>query len=188
MPLDLGAGLLLGLLAEFLFDRPVGLMLPFAGALLTLIPDIDFLVHLARMRTSKHAEHHREILHIPFLYIPTGLVACIPLGEPWLFLFASASIVHFLHDSIGIGWGVPWLYPFTDDAYSFFYHLENNSRKPKLPRRLIYVWRRNQISNMAHTYGDENWIRSIYFKLHPYALIELLVFAIGLTAVVLSVT
>lgn len=188
MPLDLGAGLLLGLLAEYLFDRPAGLVLPLTGALFTLLPDADFLIHLARARTVRHSEHHREMLHLPILYISIGLAAFLFFGEPWIFLFISTSVVHFLHDSIGIGWGVPWLYPFTDNAFSFFYHLENNNRKPKLPRRLLYVWYRDDISNIADTYGDDDWIRNVYGKLHPYAQIELFVFLVGLIAVAMSIT
>jgi hypothetical protein len=186
MPLDIGVGLLLGLVMERAFYLNAGLVLPIAGVCFSLAPDLDFLVHVIRYRTSRNVDHHREALHVPLLYIPIGTLLLLPLGITWSCLFAAASLAHFIHDSIGIGWGVPWLYPFTDDSYSFLYHLENTVDKPKIPHRWLYVWPRRKIDQLASRYGDPDWMKNIYLVPHPYAIIEYVALAIGVATVALS--
>ena len=97
-------------------------------------------------------------------------------------LFALASLGHFIHDSIGIGWGVQWLYPFIKDHYSFFYIYKPRWRAERLPRRWLYIWKHDEIDALDARYGDPDWIRNIYFRGHPYAVTE---FAVFLAAVLL---
>lgn len=186
MPLDVGLGLLVGLLVEQVFHLQHGWLIPAAGALLALAPDLDFVLHLIRHGSSRDASHHREALHLPLIYVPAGILLFLPFGIMWSCLFLFASLVHFVHDSIGIGWGVPWLYPFTDDAYSFLYHLENTIDKPTLPHRWRYVWRRRDIDKLARRYGDPDWLVNIYLKPHPYALVEYATLVTGLVAVMID--
>jgi hypothetical protein len=182
----MGVGLLAGLLIEQVFHLPYGLLLPFVGVCFALAPDLDFVFHLIRYRSSRNVSHHRYGLHLPPVYLPIGVLLLLPFGGMWSCLFALASLAHFVHDSIGIGWGVPWLYPFTDDAYSFLYHLENTIDKPRLPHRWLYVWHRQDIDRLTRRYGDPDWIKHIYLKPHPCAVIEYGTLIIGVVAVTAS--
>jgi len=149
-----------------------------AGAIaFAFLPDIDYLAHLSRGGTSRNAHRHRELLHYPLLYIPAGAMIASVFGAPWVLLFAIASFLHFLHDSIGIGWGVQWLYPFRKDHYTFLYRYQPRHKEP-LPRRWapILVWKHEDIDTLAARYGDENWIRNIYLYWYPYAIAEFLFF------------
>jgi len=180
MPLDIGVGLLLGLLVDVLFNTQDAQTVAVVGALMCLAPDLDFIIQRLLPVHRRRMEHHRELLHIPLIYVPVGAAIGWLVAPHWAVLFVLASLAHFVHDSIGIGWGVPWLYPFRCDSYSFFYHIENANGKPTLPRRRLYVWRRQELSKLAATYGDEHWVRNIYGRLHPYAIIEFVVLVVGL--------
>lgn len=171
---------------EDAFHLHAGLVAPIVGVCFALAPDLDFLLHIVRHWTSRNISHHREVLHVPLFYIPIGTLLLLPFGIMWSCLFVAASLAHFIHDSIGIGWGVPWLYPFTDDAYSFLYHLENTVDKPKIPHRWLYVWPRRKIDRLARRYGDPDWMKHIYLMPHPYAVIECVVLVTGVAAVALS--
>jgi hypothetical protein len=186
MPLDIGTGLVLGVLVEYLFHKNYGLLTPIVGVCFALAPDLDFIMHWMRHRTARNASHHREVLHVPLIYLPVGILLLLPFGVMWSFLFAATSLAHFIHDSIGIGWGVPWLYPFTDNSYSFLYHLENNIDKPRLPHRWLYIWPRKATDWLARRYGDPDWIKNIYLKPHPYAAIEYAIMVIGVAIFGLS--
>ena len=38
----------------------------------------------------------------------------------WAMFFGLAVFLHFVHDSVGIGWGIKWLWPFSRKAYKCF--------------------------------------------------------------------
>ena len=88
-------------------------------------------------------------------------------------------MAHFIHDSVGIGWGVQWLYPFKKDHYSFFYQYDTYS---KIPKKLIYVWKDGEIERLEREYGNPNWFHDIYLRGHPYGLVEYAVFLAALVA------
>ena len=147
-------------------------MLVGAGVLFAVLPDLDFL--LSRLlRRSRPDAHHRELLHLPLLYLPIGALILHPSGEELAGIFLVVSVCHFIHDSIGIGWGVRWLYPFTKDSYSFLYHVHNMSASPRIPAfKSIFVWRERDLNGIIDKYGDPNWVRNIYLTLHPYSTME----------------
>jgi hypothetical protein len=180
MFLDAGAGILSAFLLSRYLGFPASGIWYAAGVLFALLPDADYLFHLLRGGSSRHAHRHRELLHRPLPYLLIGTAALFPLGYTWSLIFAAASLLHFIHDSIGIGWGVQWLWPFRDQHYSFLYIYKPRHRKEKLPRKLLYVWEHAALDELHARYGDEEWIRNIYLRWHPYAVVELAVFLISL--------
>src|ERR1043166_1457460 len=111
MFLDLGVGILAGLLLK----EPVWL-----GIIFSLLPDIDALVNLAQFKSTRFAYHHRDLLHKPMVFAVLG-VGLYLFNSTLGALFLLCSLAHFVHDSIGIGWGVQWLWPFNTDHFSFLY-------------------------------------------------------------------
>lgn len=96
-------------------------------------------------------------------------------------LFISSCLTaHLLHDSIGIGWGVRWLYPFTTDSYTFFYHVNDTAGNDRIKPRVLYRWRERDLDDLVERFGDPHWVRHIYLRLHPYSLIEWAVLILGL--------
>jgi hypothetical protein len=88
-------------------------------------------------------------------------------------------LCHFVHDGIGIGWGVQWFYPIKENHYMFFYRYHAPS-KPPIPFQYMYSWKPEEVDALAEKHGDPDWIKNIYFKWHPYAIAELLGLLIAL--------
>ncbi len=177
MLLDIGVGIL----ASIFLSRFIGITLtPLflgAGIVFALLPDADSLFAIKKTATAKGHEH-RSVLHSPLLFIPIGTVILLFFNYQLAALFAITTFLHFLHDSIGIGWGVRWLYPFSRNHYSFFYQYDIT--KNHLPQKMIYAWSPAEVDRLSDQYGDEFWVKNIYLKFHPYAIAELLVFILAL--------
>jgi hypothetical protein len=185
MPLDIGIGIILGLLVNSIFGLELELNFALLGALFALFPDIDYL--LTKLSSSRSEARHREVLHRPLLLVPFGTLLLLLINLPIAVLFALGTLAHLMHDSIGIGWGVAWLYPFNKNAFSFFYHLSNNNGKPRPDHKLMHIWHPSKIDHLHEEFGDPNWIKNIYFKFHPYAIVEYAIFVIGISLLIIAI-
>jgi membrane-bound metal-dependent hydrolase YbcI (DUF457 family) len=98
----------------------------FAG----VVPDVDavwFYAKYGRAATGDLAGAHRlSIMHTPFLcVIVVALILAIPHKASWssrVHLAACSAIGFFTHlvlDSLTIGWGIMWLYPFSTRMYGW---------------------------------------------------------------------
>jgi hypothetical protein len=175
MLLDIGIGIISSIFLSHAFG--ISLSTPFLGfgVLFSLLPDVDFLF----LKTHQH----RDILHYPLLIIPIGTLITSLFSYQLAMLFALVTFLHFLHDSIGVGWGIRWLYPFSQNYYAFFYQYD--LAKHNMPHKLIYDWSPADVERLSSRYGDKNWIKNIYLKFHPYALVEFFVFALALITLLL---
>lgn len=184
MLLDIGVGIFLGIAFDLLSGQYDLNVFVVVGVLAALSPDVDFIYHILRGGTSKNDHRHRELLHNP-VFLLVGWLAVAGLTSPTLaWLFVAGATAHFLHDSIGIGWGVQWLVPLRTDHYTFFYRV-HTADKPKPPKRLVYVWPNDKLDRLQSQYGDPDWFAHTYLKLHPFALVEMVVFALALVALYL---
>lgn len=179
MLLDIGAGILLAIFTSELFNLPLTIAFLIGGVVFALFMDIDYIFHLGRGGSSKDAHKHRDLLHYPLLYIPLGMLVISFFNFAWAVLFGLCSFIHFLHDSIGIGWGVQWLYPFKEDHYTFFYRYQPWHTE-RLPKKVVYIWKHHDIDMLSKKYGDEDWVKNIYWHWHPYAIVEFLTFVFAL--------
>ncbi len=55
----------------------------------------------------------------------------------------------------------------------------------ELPSKALYSWSPSEIDRLSSQYGDRDWIRNVYFRFHPYAIAEMLVFIFALIALFL---
>ena len=185
MPLDIAIGIFLAMgMSRFFNHELTGIMIA-AGIVFALLPDADYLMHLARGNSSRNAHRHRDMLHLPLFFIPIGVLMLYPFGREWQIFFGAASLAHFIHDSIGIGWGVQWLWPFRDNHYSFLYIWRPPDRREHLPRKLFYSWSHRDIALLAARYGDPEWMKNIYLKFHPFAIVEYAALAAAVAALLL---
>ena len=173
MLLDIGIGILSAIVVGQLFSAPLTPALVGLGLAFALLPDVDFLYSLFRYgpRNYHAIIKHRDYLHYPLLYLPAGALAASFFGAPWIALFLLTSLGHFVHDSIGLGWGIPWLWPFTNRNYTFFYRYLPPTKR--LPRQFLYRWERTDVDQLIDEYRDPDWLRNVYLHLHPVFAVEI---------------
>ncbi|MEK7185542.1 MAG: metal-dependent hydrolase [Patescibacteria group bacterium] len=172
MILDIFLGALIAKLASIYFSVPLTSSVIIAGVIFVLLPDIDLLKIFFQKegRDASQDFTHRDIFHYPLPYLILGTALVWFLGSPlWASIFFFASLLHFLHDSIGIGWGVKWLYPFSKNSFAFLYHYE--AQRNNLPKKIIYIWSPEEVERLSRN-GDKNWVKNIYFSFHPYSVAE----------------
>lgn len=177
MFLDIGIGILLSIWTSWFFHADLMFILVLAGVIFALLPDIDFFVELIKHGSvgGKVIREHRELIHFPVIYIPVAILIYVAFGAMWAALFSLAILAHFLHDSIGLGWGIKWFWPFSRRSYKLF--SEKNGR---FSRRLVVSWNPEELTEVVADHGDPNWIRNIYLQFHPVAVIEFSFFVISL--------
>lgn len=137
----------------------------FEGAFVGLFPDILSFLLGGKMTTGKWSHKHREnISHS--LFLPLA-VFCIFIfwNWRWATLLSLTIITHPLLDLFGIGWGVKLFYPFSQTTYKLFYK-----------RKIINSFTPEEVDKEAGKYGDENWIKNIYFSFNLIGILEWLFF------------
>lgn len=175
---DIGVGLLIAsIVGNHMQAQSPWLMLA-VGVAGSLWPDIDFLVWLARRKKLDHLAHkHRDLLHKPLMFVPLFSIAVYyTLGQAAFAAFQLASIAHFLHDSIGHGWGIKWLWPLTD---RYFCLRSVGEAKPR-----FYAWTPVQQDVMCEKFGNRHWARQSYGSFGPTLLLESAVILGGVIAAV----
>lgn len=177
MFLDIGIGILLSIWTSWFFHVDLMFTLILTGIIFALLPDIDFFIELIKHGNvgGKVIREHRELTHFPIIYIPVAILVYVVFGAMWATLFSLAIFAHFLHDSVGIGWGIKWFWPFSKKAYKFF-----SEKDGRFSNRVIISWDPAELTEVAANHGDPNWIRNIYLQFTPIAIIEFSFFAISL--------
>jgi membrane-bound metal-dependent hydrolase YbcI (DUF457 family) len=179
MFLDIGVGILSAIFVSGYFNIHLSDLLVIGGILFALGPDADFILHFFKSGISREDYQHRNMIHYPLLYLPIGTaIAYLLGGEVWAVLFFIASTLHFLHDSIAIGWGIKWLYPFSNKNYVFLYHYSKVKKKGL--RKLVLALDRDSLAQAVEEHWDDDWLRDIYYHWHPIAVVEFGVFLMSL--------
>ena len=141
----------------------------------------SYNIDLYKLIVTKKIPHsdHRDGLHYPLLFIPiVGLLGY--LVDPYIGLILSfGALIHFIHDSIGVGWGIKWLYPFDSKSYMFLYRAGLPTNK-SMPKKILYSWTDSERKIAMDKYGDPNWINNIYFKPHVFGVLEYLMLITGI--------
>ena len=129
MLLDLKLGILWSVGVALFFHHPITPSWILFGILFAVLPDIDFWIELVKRGTvgGKTLGSHRTLLHNPLTYIPPALFIGTLFGTDWMTLFALGVLGHFIHDSMGMGLGVRWLWPFSLHFQKFFQYLSQIS-------------------------------------------------------------
>ena len=182
MPLDIAIGILLGLAVPAVFGESVSPMFVLIGIAFALLPDLDAVWEMIARKgklSGKSQTIHREWLHYPLTYIPIAVLIYLLAGPTWGTLFAACITAHFLHDSIGIGWGIKWLAPFTQNSYKFFVKDQDTSHL-----HMIKTWQPNELTKVIKTHGDPDWIRNIYLRPSRTLIIESLMFIVAVVVLI----
>ena len=184
MFLDIGLGIFVAIITSYLFQVDLSIYFLGFSVLFALLPDADFLYFYPKRHDTKYDHKHRDMIHFPLLYLPLGtFIIWILMGNIWATSFLLASFGHFIHDSIGIGWGIKWLYPFSKNNYAFFYLYSVKIKKGL--RRLVFSFNEKDLIKYTKEHGDANWVKNIYYAWHPIAIVEFGAFVFSLMVLLL---
>lgn len=161
MPLDIGVGILLALGLHEIGGVPLTPLFVLVGIGAALFPDIDLITALfGKWR-------HREVTHYPLLYIPCIAIGYFLFPAPYVTLVALGILAHLIHDTVGIGWGVTWLGPFSSRRFLFF-----PEKKRRESMGISASWIPEEKPEYEHAGSHWTWIRDFYFRPNPLAYIE----------------
>jgi len=186
MPFDIGIGIILSIAFAHFFGIDLSWVLVMFGVLVSLGPDI--IDGLPRLKTmfSENAHKHRDGAHYPLYYIIAGSIIVslvLPWGLAGVFLFVLISVIHFLHDCIGVGWGIRMFYPFSKKYFKFFspdLDLHNKRVSTYIStEKIISIWTKADVQKINHIHGRKDWITWYYFK-QSAGYVEWTVFLIGI--------
>ena len=183
---DIGVGILVAIAAGLILDVDLSFWMVSWSIFFAVSPDIDFLYFFSRRGDTKRDHNHRDLIHYPILYLPIGtIIIWLIFGKIWGIIFLISSFLHFVHDSIGIGWGIKWLYPFSKKNYAFLYLYSGKVKKGL--RKIVFSFDRESMNRNVEKHGDPNWVKNIYYKWHPIAIVEFGVFLLSVIILILYV-
>lgn len=146
------------------------------GNLLDLDGLLEWLEH-GRVAAHKDKPHdHRGTLHKPLLVLLIGFFVTLPFGLYWSTLMTTNLFLHLVVDSLGVGWGIKWLWPISKRNFKFFANKDNSMSK-----RLLVSWKPDELRSAIIQYGDKDWLRK--YVTSPIFLLEGVVFVLTLIPV-----
>lgn len=181
--MDIGVGILLAVLTADHFVLPLSWLLVAFGICAALFPDLDTLTRFLPEKNivRRIVGEHRGLLHRPALYlvlVPILFLSSIPVGT----LFALGVFYHLVHDTFFTGWGIKWLWPFSQVSISIF-HDKAGTFVPK-----ILIWQPHEEAAIKTEYRTDHWVRTFYFRPSLISLTEYPVFLIALVALYLRLS
>lgn len=158
------------------------------GILLSHLPDLDAVPELLRRgriaASGEYVHDHREGLHYPVLFIIVGSVVTY-LYPFWGLLFLTISMLHFINDTYGTGWGIKWLWPLSTRNYKFLNRRVNRLHSKLVgdgdwekldvsERRLRWLvsWSKEELPHYISRWGHDDWIDLYYYKINIVGIIE----------------
>lgn len=147
------AGSLVFLVFGKVFDFEITRTFLVTGAFWGIFPDPISYVLSWSVKFNKWAHTLRDnFSHSVFMPIIV-LALAVLLDSKTAIAASIAMLTHPLLDLFGIGWGVKLFYPFSKRTYKMFYK-----------GRVLTAWYQEEVDAEAEIFGDDNWVRNIYFK------------------------
>lgn len=182
MFLDIKLGLVWAFLVAIYFGKVITPEWLMMGIVFALLPDLDFWLEYIKRGTvgGKVIDLHRTLLHAPLTYIPIALFIGTYFGPAWMTLFALGVFGHHIHDSVGMGYGVRWLWPFSTHWYKFFsgkdgeIHYDFN--------HFLVSWTEEEMQELVHERGNDTWLKEDigYMRRHWLSIVWKLILTIGI--------
>lgn len=158
MFLDIKLGLLWAFLVGLLFGHPFTPLWILAGVGFALLPDLDFWIEYLKRGTvgGKVIDLHRTLLHTPLTYLPVTLFVGSWFGPAWMTLFALGVFGHHVHDSMGMGYGIRWLWPLSTRWYKLFSGKDGEIHYDH--HHLLASWDAEEMKTLVAERGNDHWI------------------------------
>jgi hypothetical protein len=178
---DIGLGFIISIFASEYFDFALNPGFIVGCVIFVLLPDWDFWFYkVFKSKFSAKIHDHRDVAHYPVAYLILSLVVYFLFGHIWATSFFILTMLHFVHDSLGIGWGVKWLWPFSEKTYKFFSQ-ENNEFGLK-----FFARSSQELEQAIQKHHDPDWFKTYYCRLTVISVLEAVIFIVGLGLLVLS--
>ena len=150
-----------GLLATIVVCVVFGVKVEWQHAVLAVVLSniVDFDAVWTYIRNDSIAAHagnladHRDIAHYPIIVVPCFILTASVFGFFWATVVAANLVTHFVIDSVGVGWGIKWLWPFSKKNYKFLCERDNRSST-----RILVSWSPAELRYAIAHYGNIDWL------------------------------
>ncbi len=181
MFLDIKLGLAWSFLLAIFFEKIITPEWLIAGVVFALLPDIDFWLEYAKRGTvgGKVIDLHRTLFHSPLTYIPLILFVESSFGPEWMTLLVCGVLGHFIHDSMGMGYGIRWLWPYSTRWYKLF-----SSKDGEIYYDFdhwLVSWSDEEMRKLVAERGNNNWLKEdlAYVRRHWLSILFKLLVVLG---------
>lgn len=167
----MSARVLFGLCIAVSFDVAMGLLVVYwlsislrhsiylisygMAIILVLLPDFDVIVQ--KIDEGKiTGMHKKNMSHYLLIMIPIISIVLLLFSSFWSLVGALCLIIHYIHDTLEEGPGIPWFAPFYSQRY--------------LLRKRVDGWRFRLTNNeLSVLYADvmEEWLERDYLHITP---------------------
>lgn len=183
---DIGLGILAALGVEWALGLPFSWFHVGVGIVFAFLLDADVLVDKDLWRDGYVATHeespsdHRELLHKPLLWLAAFGASAFILPPDLVLIAGSATFLHFVHDSMGTGFGIMWLWPFSMRSYKFFAAKDD----PLTFKNFMISWSKEELPEVIRKHGMKEWIPRFYLRLTWISGLEYAVFLLGVSLLI----
>ncbi|MFH0854713.1 MAG: metal-dependent hydrolase [bacterium] len=147
------SGSLTFLLFGKVFNFEVARIYLLLGSFCGLVPDIISHILSPKVKFNKWYHTHRDNFSHSIFFPTIVLLVAFILNSNFGIMIAVTILTHPFLDLFGIGWGVKLFYPFSNNIYKMFYR-----------GMVLTVWNQREVDAEVEKFGDNNWVRNIYFK------------------------
>ncbi len=172
------------------------------GIPLAMLPDLDAIPELLRRgkvaSSSTNISDHRDGLHFPVLFLIIGICAGIYFGF-FGYLFLFATMLHFVNDVYGTGWGIKLLWPISKRKYKFFGSRINQPQKMLKEKgafkavepaeqkiHFLASWSEQEQPEYIKRFGYDDWIDRVYMTVNWISITEYCLFGLSLILLMLT--
>lgn len=168
--MDIAYGIFFAWFISKIMSHPISIWTYGFGICLALSPDLDVLFQKKEINSE-----HRDIgLHYPIIIVFIFLFSFISFF--WTLLASFCLLAHFVHDSIGEGPGLKWLWPFSQRHYKFF-------EKANGKRNFIRSLTPDEVKQMSLPLKE--WIETFYLRPTAQVFSGIIAFVLAIILVLL---
>lgn len=172
------------------------------GIPLAMLPDLDAIPELMhRGKISFYVDqpkYHRDGLHYPIVFLIAG-VALIFFVPFWGWLFLTATMLHFVNDLYGTGFGIQLFWPFSNRYFKFFtrragwlrymlreYGIWDQLSMSERKVRFYVSIKKDDMPGYMKQWGLDQWIEPYYLRLNWVSGVEYSLFVLALLVVAVT--
>jgi len=155
--IDIAAGIALALLVAHVFGFFASPLFILAGIACALFPDI-YTILSRNSALRRVIGEHRSAIHYPLPYIVILPIVWLVFGNAPVLLFSLGVFYHLAHDTFFLGYGIKWLWPFSERSFSFFHDKDGRITSD------ILIWEPKDDARIRAIYQSPHWIRDFYFR------------------------
>ena len=186
---DAGIGLIVSAIMLEWFQAPHTIWFIIWTVVWAYLPDLDGAFHFIKTGKAvadlENGRDHREGLHYPLMWSIFFVILFYLFGvNVWLISALVAIMLHFLHDMIGIGWGIQLFAPIDWGSYKFFSKKWVSADVSLTP--VVTRYSKEELRKALIKYGEADWIERYFCKWTHVSVVDYLLFMIGVISIYLA--